>query len=111
MELADHTYHKSDFPLAAVAYYGPDDATASKVVVAILGEDQKIIKSVNWSKQDDDIRLDTEIARKIKEFINAWQIKKIVIAEGILGCPHTPGTDFPPGEDCPFCPFWANKET
>ncbi len=84
--------------------------TASKVVVAILGDNQQIIKSVNWSTEATDIRFDAVTAKRIKDFINAWQIKKIVIAEGILGCPHVPGTDFPLGEDCPFCPFWANKE-
>lgn len=109
--MSDHTYHKTDFPLAGVAYYGPDDQTATKVVVAILGENQQIIKSVNWSTQAADIRLDETIAKHIKEFINAWQIKKIVIAEGILGCPHVPGIDFPLGDDCPLCPFWATKET
>lgn len=109
--MPEHTYHKTDFPMAAIAYYGPDNQTATKAVVAILGENQQIIKSMNWSIRSDDIRQDGAIAAQIKDFINAWQIKKIVIAEGILGCPHEPGIDFPTGEDCPLCPYWASKET
>jgi hypothetical protein len=27
-----------------------------------------------------------------------------------MGCPHEEGEDFPDGEDCPFCPFWAGKQ-
>ena len=31
-------------------------------------------------------------------------------ATGNMGCPHEEGEDFPDGEDCPFCPFWAGKQ-
>jgi hypothetical protein len=34
----------------------------------------------------------------------------VAVGEGDMGCPHDQGEDFPDGEDCPFCPFWAGKQ-
>jgi hypothetical protein len=28
----------------------------------------------------------------------------------MLGCPHEEGIDYPEGEACPACPFWAGRE-
>ena len=29
--------------------------------------------------------------------------------EEIFGCPHEEGIDYPVGEECPECPYWANR--
>jgi len=33
-----------------------------------------------------------------------------VVTDGIIGCPHEEGIDFPVGEGCPYCPFWRGKQ-
>jgi len=43
-------------------------------------------------------------------FLSSYRIKETVFVDGNLGCPHEEGEDFPVGEDCPFCPFWAGKQ-
>ena len=27
-----------------------------------------------------------------------------------LGCPHEEGVDYPEGQICPQCPFWAHRD-
>ncbi len=99
-----------DFPIAAIAYYGPDDRTATKTVVAIIDGNQNILESENWTVNEGDIRFNQEINHRIASFISARTVKKVVIAEGILGCPHTMGVDYPADEDCPYCPYWSDVE-
>jgi len=53
---------------------------------------------------------DPKVPMQIAEFLSSYQIKKTVFVEGNMGCPHEEGEDFPVGEDCPFCPFWAGKQ-
>lgn len=97
--------------MAAIAYYGPDDQTATKAVVAIVDDAQTILDSTSWQVTSGDIRYDEAVSREIAAFIKSHGIEKAVIAEGILGCPHIPGEDYPKGEPCPYCPFWAEEES
>jgi len=30
----------------------------------------------------------------------------VVMTEGVVGCPHEEGDDYPWGEACPDCTFW-----
>jgi hypothetical protein len=99
------------YPLAAIAYYGPDDQTATRVVVAIVDASQAILDSSSWMIESGDIRFDEHTSRKIAAFVQGHDIEKVVIAEGILGCPHVPGQDYPLGESCPYCPFWAEEDS
>ncbi|MBE7557116.1 MAG: hypothetical protein HS126_39270 [Anaerolineales bacterium] len=46
----------------------------------------------------------------IQQFIARHGAKNVVITDGVIGCPHEEGIDFPEGEDCPFCPFWKGKQ-
>jgi hypothetical protein len=38
------------------------------------------------------------------------QILSIVMADRIIGCPHEEGIDYPDGQTCPHCPFWAGRD-
>ena len=49
-----------------------------------------------------------KIPQEIMDFFKAHG--SVAISEGIMGCPHEEGEDFPLGEDCPFCPYWAGKQ-
>ncbi len=60
------------YPVATVAYYGPDDQRASKVAVGIIrGKGQEAAELKRWSSADADVRFDTTINREVLEFIRA----------------------------------------
>src|SRR5687767_11516206 len=99
------------YPLATVAFYGPDDQRASKVAVGIVlteGADANPLR--RWLSEATDVRSDAAIAREIGEFIATHGAKSVVLADRIIGCPHEEGIDYPQGEVCPQCPFWANRD-
>jgi hypothetical protein len=99
------------YPIATVAYYGPDDQHASKVAVGIVineKEDPAFLE--RWYSEQTDVRIDPEINRKIITFIKLHKAKSVVIADRIMGCPHEEGKDYPEGSVCPECPFWANRD-
>ena len=30
--------------------------------------------------------------------------------DGLIGCPHEEGIDYPEGKSCPQCPYWAGRD-
>jgi len=62
-----------------------------------------------WFSEDQDIRTDPVIGAEILEFITAYQAKSVVLSDGIIGCPHEEGIDYPEDQVCPQCPFWAHR--
>jgi hypothetical protein len=50
-----------------------------------------------------------EIAAAIGQFLQKQKVQNVVMTEGIIGCPHEEGIDYPSGESCPECPFWAES--
>lgn len=99
-------------PIATIAYYGPDDKFASKVAVGIVlrKEDKEVAFLERWFSADTDVRFDPSICRQIAEFIESHNAKSVVITDGIIGCPHEEGIDYPLGKTCPQCPYWANRD-
>ena len=43
-------------------------------------------------------------------FIEQHDVKSVVLSDRIIGCPHEEGIDYPQGEACPRCPFWAIRD-
>jgi len=103
---------KTGFPLATISYYGPDNQFASKVVVGIMPseKDKKITELKKWFAKDLDVRKDPTINTEILAFLETNQIHRIASMGNIIGCPHEEGIDYPEGEKCPHCPFWANHD-
>jgi len=99
------------YPVATVAYYGPDNKRASKVAVGIiLQEDSDPVDMRRWFSEQGDVRLDQSIGNEILEYIRQHEVKSIAMSDGIIGCPHEEGIDYPDGETCPQCPFWAHRD-
>lgn len=96
------------YPLGTVAMYGPDDKTVTKIAAGVfLNEfDEPIIE--RWVGTG--IMQNAKIQGQIQEFFTRHGVKSVAATEGIMGCPHEEGLDFPTGEDCPFCPFWKGKQ-
>jgi hypothetical protein len=99
------------YPLATVAFYGPDAQRASKVVVGIILDDRGETHEIKrWFSEETDVRSELIIMAEILEYIQSWSAKSVVMTENIIGCPHEEGIDYPDGEVCPVCPYWAERD-
>ena len=99
------------FPIATVAYYGPDDSRASKIAVTIIdAEGSKPSALERWFSDESDLRNDRGVAAQIVRFVREHGAKSVVVGDRIIGCPHEEGIDYPNGEVCPQCPFWAHRD-
>ena len=99
------------YPLATVAFYGPDDKRASKVVVGIIAaEGARAEPLKRWFSEQRDVRRDNEIGEGILTFIQEQGATSVIMADRIIGCPHEEGVDYGEGEKCPRCPFWAHRD-
>ncbi|MGH9958636.1 MAG: hypothetical protein ACREBC_16145 [Pyrinomonadaceae bacterium] len=82
------------YPVATVAYYGPDDKVATKVAVGIIsGEDQEPAAVERRVSGGGDLRRDHEVNQKILLFIRSRGAKSVVLADRSIGCPHEEGID------------------
>ena len=98
------------FPVATLAYYGPDKTRASKVAVGIvLREGAEPIMSRFFSEQED-VRYDLEIHNKILDLLKTYGVRSVVSSGALMGCPHEEGVDYPEGGSCPMCPYWAGRD-
>jgi len=96
--------------MATVAFYGPDDKLATKVVVAVFSRaGGKLERIEKWYSRVADIREDPVIRQEIVAFVKKHDVERAITTEGIIGCPHEEGVDYPLGEFCPLCPFWKLK--
>ncbi len=97
-----------EFPVGAVAFYGPDATTTTKIVASVMLYEgaEPILKQ--WVGVG--VPGKPKVQRQIEQFFQRYGVKSVVAAEANLGCPHEEGEDFPVGEDCPFCPYWKGKQ-
>ena len=98
------------WPIATVAFYGPNLSQATKVTVGIVpSENAEVEELRDWKVDDGEIRADPRIAREILEFIEERRVLSIAMTDGIIGCPHQEGIDYE-GEWCPLCEFWHGRD-
>ena len=115
-KFAERFFHKhfrnrgSGFPIGTIAYYGPDDQTATKVAVGIVDNNDEVLELKTWLARAQDVRIDRVINNDILTFILKRKVQRIAMAGRIIGCPHEEGTDYPKGETCPQCPFWSIRD-
>ena len=99
------------YPLATIAWYGPDNSRASKVVVGIVRKDGGDVVALHkWFATSVDARHDEVIGAAILHFLQEQGVPSVVMSDGLLGCPHEEGIDYPEGRECPACPYWAGRE-
>jgi hypothetical protein len=56
-----------------------------------------------------DLRYDVKLQNAWIEIIRREGVRSVAMMEEINGCPHEEGVDYPLGEVCPACPFWAHR--
>ena len=99
------------YPVGTIAFYGPDNQRASKLVAAVImvpdGEAEPMKK---WFDDARDLRTDGAVMEEIAHFFRAEGVHSVAMADSIMGCPHEEVIDYPQGEKCPRCPFWAIRD-
>ena len=100
---------QNSYPIGTIAYYGPDDQTITKIVAGILLNESTNPILKKW--YGDGVAEDTATVGEIGKFFQENEVQNIVMTEGIIGCPHEEGVDYPAGESCPDCPFWKIEES
>ena len=105
-----HASGEGGYPLATLAFYGPDDRRASKVVASIMEDgNDEAVRMRKWHSEEADVRHDAEIVAEVMAFIEEFGALSVAMPDRIIGCPHEEGIDYL-GRDCPECPFWANRD-
>jgi hypothetical protein len=99
------------YPVGTVAFYGPDDRRASKVAVGIITRpDSEPSELRRWFCDAGDIRANHAICEEMAKFLRGHEVHSVSMVDGIIGCPHEEGIDYPEGEACPQCPFWTGRD-
>ena len=97
--------------MGPVAFYGPDNTRATKVAVGVVRtENAEPTHLERWFSGDRDVRTDAAIGKAILEFLRGHEVRSVALTGGIIGCPHEEGVDYPEGQTCPQCPFWAGRD-
>jgi SEC-C motif len=99
---------RPQFPVGTVAHYGPDDVTTTKIAAAVITAPNAEPILRRWVATD--VTTNPKVQQEIKDFFSEHGVKSVAVSAGNMGCPHEEEEDFPLGEDCPFCPFWAGKQ-
>ena len=47
---------------------------------------------------------------KVLAFLKDHAAKSVIVTDGLIGCPHEEGIDYPEGKSCPQCPYWAGHD-
>lgn len=98
------------YPIATISFYGPTNLTASKLVCAVFafdGADAELMKK--WFSTSD-IRKSDKTIGEVLAFIEENGAKSVSTIDGIIGCPHEEGIDYPSGELCPECNYWKGRD-
>src|ERR671933_902691 len=98
------------FPMATVAFYGPDNRRASKLAVGIiLAENQEAVELKRWFAEQGDVREDIRVAEEVLAYMEGFGVRSVAMVDRIIGCPHEEGIDYH-GPTCPLCPYWAGRD-
>jgi hypothetical protein len=100
------------WPIATIAFYGPDAIRATKVVVSIIpSEHAEPSELRDWQIVHGDVRNNPDIAAEKIAFMEANGVKSTVMADALMGCPHQEGIDYE-GQWCqdPACAFWHGRD-
>jgi len=98
------------YPLGTIAFYGPDNQRATKVAVSIFREEGAEPELRRWFSEVSDVRTDEAILAEIGDHLRQGSVRSVAMVDGIIGCPHEEGIDYPLGQACPECPYWAGRD-
>jgi hypothetical protein len=108
-QLQESLREKENFPVGTLAYYGPDDQTATKIIASVISAPDATPIARDWKIENTSLEDDPEMAMEIGDFFCVHEVREVIMTQGIIGCPHNEGLDYPVGESCPHCPFWTEQ--
>ncbi|MGB5445806.1 MAG: hypothetical protein WBM99_09895 [Psychromonas sp.] len=97
------------YPIATVAFYGPNNNIATKVVCAIISYDGAEPEPMQKWFASTDLRKSEQILNEVLSFIGQNGAKTVCMIDEIIGCPHEEGIDYPEESTCPECSYWKNR--
>ncbi len=95
--------------MATIAFYGPTDKQATKVVASIIAHRGAAPHPMRKWFSEGDVRTDAEILEEILAMVKEHAVRSVVMMDRIIGCPHQEGIDYPEGAACPECLFWQGR--
>ncbi len=99
------------YPIGTLAFYGPDDQRASKLVACVFfAPGSEPAEMRKWFDEQGDLRTSATVLTEVSMFLRMHGVRSITLVEGIFGCPHEEAVDYPQGQDCPQCAFWADRD-
>jgi len=98
------------YPVATVAFYGPTNSVATKLVCGIVKEEGAEATPMKKWFSKSDVRKSEVILGEVLAFIEENEAKSVGMADRIIGCPHEEGIDYPDGESCPKCIYWKGRD-
>jgi hypothetical protein len=99
------------YPVATIAFYGPTAEMATKIAISVVPDERNEPDLLErWFAEEGDIRRDPVVEEKLLSFLREHQIRSVAMVDRIIGCPHEEGVDYPEGQSCPQCPFWAGRD-
>ncbi|MBL1275642.1 MAG: hypothetical protein COB30_006115 [Ectothiorhodospiraceae bacterium] len=98
------------YPIATVAYYGPTNVVATKLVCAIIKYDGAEAEPMEKWFSENDVRKSEKILGEVLAFIEENEVSTISMTDKIMGCPHEEGIDYPEGEPCQKCSYWNGRD-
>ena len=73
------------YPLATLAFYGPDDRRASKVVASIMEDgNDEAVRMRKWHSEEADVRHDAEIVAEVMAFIEEFGVLSVAMPDRIV---------------------------
>jgi hypothetical protein len=81
------------YPVATVAFDGPDNTGASRVVCSIIEHADADPDPMRKWFTAGEARTSEQILREVLAFIEEHGARTLAMAEGLLGCPHEEGID------------------
>jgi hypothetical protein len=98
------------YPIATIAFYGPNNVIATKVVCSIISHEEAEPEPMKKWFSTSDLRKSEQILREVLAFIDENGAKTVSMIEEIIGCPHEEGIDYPEGDYCPDCSYWKGRD-
>ncbi len=98
------------YPLATMAFYGPTNRMATKLVVGLSNHEGDDLELFKWFNETCDVRSHAKILDEVTKLLASKKIKSLVLKERIFGCPHEEGIDYPEKTPCPQCSYWQDRD-
>ena len=98
------------YPVGTIGFYGPDNQRATKDAVSVIPAEGAEPQLRRWFSEAGDMRMDETILAEIAVYLRQHSARSVAMVDGIIGCPHEEGTDYPMGEACPQCLYWKGRD-